>query len=233
MLPPTGPSFYARLSRPECFQRPEPPPPPPEPKFRYFMGLDVGQAGEFTALAVIERTATGECVAGRQVFHHAVRHLQRFTAGTSYAEIVGVVKTMFADRPLKGGMLIVDVTAVGRPVLDLLYDAHIDGGVMPVSITAGQYAAVDERGGWLVPRKELASLLQLLLQGRRLKVAEALPEAALLTEELANFRVRAPLVAADDVLAWREGVHDDLVLAVGIAAWEAERYYTPDVKWIC
>jgi hypothetical protein len=230
---PTGPSFLARLSRPEHFPQRPSPPPPPEPKARYFAGLDVGQAGEFTALAVIERTKAEEPVAGRTVFHHAVRHLQRFTAGTSYAEIVGVVKKMFAEPPLKRGMLVVDVTAVGRPVLDLLYDARIDAAVVAVSITAGQYATVDERGGWLVPRKELASLMQLLLQGRRLKVAESLPTAALLTEELANFRVRAPLVAADDVLAWREGEHDDLVLAVGIAAWESERYFSPGVYWVC
>jgi hypothetical protein len=38
-----------------------------------------------------------------------------------------------------------------------------------------------------------------------------------------NFRVKMGRDKADDILDWREGPDDDLVLALAIAAWEAER----------
>jgi hypothetical protein len=236
----TQPSFLARRSRPELFGRSERAPrerllaaKAPLPP-GYFAGLDVGQAGEFTALAVVERTEVPGCDGnGRRRFCHAVRHLRRFAGGTPYSEIVGEVAGMFAREPLKGEMLVVDVTAVGEPVMNLLYGAKMDAGIVAVSITAGQYAGADDRGGWLVPRMELASTMQVLLQARRLKVAEELPDAPLLVQELTNFKMRGPLLAADDVLAWREGEHDDLVLAVGIAVWQAERYFGGVAEWVC
>ena len=65
---------------------------------------------------------------------------------------------------------------------------------------------------------------QVLLQSGRLKVAESLPLAPTLVSELLNFRVKiGPLTAHDSYGAWREGQHDDLVLALACAAWYGER----------
>lgn len=59
-------------------------------------------------------------------------------------------------------------------------------------------------------------------QTERLKVAASLPEAATLTHELQNFQVKISLDTAHDSYgAWREGAHDDLVLAVCMALWIA------------
>ncbi len=58
----------------------------------------------------------------------------------------------------------------------------------------------------------------------RLRVAEGLPDAAVLVEELLNFRVKIdPLTAHDSYGGWREKEHDDLVLAVALACWYGER----------
>jgi hypothetical protein len=46
--------------------------------------------------------------------------------------------------------------------------------------------------------------------------------AAALAEELQQFRMRT-VPMTDDVIEWRERPHDDLVLAVAVAAWQAER----------
>jgi hypothetical protein len=92
-----------------------------------------------------------------------------------------------------------------------------------VAVTAGLRPLPDGSGGWLVPRQELVGTLQVLLQCQRLKVAPALPEAALLVRELANFRAKSAIAAEDLVLSWREGEHDDLVLAVALACWHAGR----------
>src|SRR5262249_19043086 len=73
-------------------------------------------------------------------------------------------------------------------------------------------------GAWHVPKKELVSTLQVLLQGRRLKVA-AVPERDVLLKELLNFKVKVTVGAAETFEAWRERDHDDLVLAVALACW--------------
>jgi hypothetical protein len=60
------------------------------------------------------------------------------------------------------------------------------------------------------------------LQGRRLQIAD-LPERPLLAEELAAFQMRPPPPGAS-YESFRERPHDDLVLAVALAAWTGERY---------
>jgi len=58
------------------------------------------------------------------------------------------------------------------------------------------------------------------LQNGCLRVAFGLPEAETLKRELLNFRVKVdPKTAHDSYEHWRESEHDDLVLAVSMAAW--------------
>src|SRR5262245_51566109 len=190
----------------------------------YFAGLDLGQSQEFTALAVLERAcAYDEEMRPREPAQYAVRHLERFPPGTPFPAVGARVAALFATGPLGNGTLVVDQTGVGKPVVDLLRKAQPKAYVRPVTVTVGHHAVADEHGGWLVPKKELVSTLQILLQSRRLLVAEALPEAATLVRELTNFQAKVVLVVDDPYVAWREGAHDDLVLAIAIAAWEAER----------
>jgi hypothetical protein len=94
----------------------------------------------------------------------------------------------------------------------------------PATVTAGLTARSDERGGWLVPRTELVGVMQVLLQSGRLKVADALPEADTLVRELETFKAEVPTKLDDDLAAWRERAHDDLVLATALAAWEGDRH---------
>jgi hypothetical protein len=63
------------------------------------------------------------------------------------------------------------------------------------------------------------------IQTRRIRIAETLPEATTLVKVLENFRAKIAPNATSDLLAdWREAPHDDLVLAVAVAAWYAERF---------
>ena len=70
-------------------------------------------------------------------------------------------------------------------------------GLSPIAITiTGGDLAIREGAKWRVPKRDLVSLMQVLLQTQRLKVAEGLPDAAVLVEELLNFRVKIdPLTA--------------------------------------
>jgi hypothetical protein len=140
------------------------------PKVDYFTGLDLGQARDFTALAVLERRTLPDVQApSRLVGHYAVRHLERFVLGTAYTAVCARLAQLFAIPPLAGSLLAVDQTDVGRPVIDLVRGARIPAQVVPVTITAGHQATAADGGGWLVPKKELVSTLRVLLAARRLR----------------------------------------------------------------
>lgn len=188
----------------------------------YIIGLDLGQSQDPTALAILERTPVD--AAGHPETTYAVRHLQRFSLGTAYTAVVGSVAQMAGTSRLRSAPVVVDQTGVGRAVVDLLQRTPGIAWVVPVTITGGQTVTTAADGGWHVPKKELVTCLQLLLQNRRLQVAQALPDAAVLVRELQNFRVRITVHAHETFGAWREGEHDDLVLAVALACWWAERH---------
>ena len=140
---------------------------------------------------------------GRSVHQYAVRHLQRFPLGTPYTTICTRLAQLFADRPLARSKLVVDQTGVGRPVVDMLKKARINAQIVPVTITAG-YAANLGDAGWHVPKKELVSSLQVLLQSRRIKVAPSLPEAQTLVRELLDFKVKITPAANETFGALRK-----------------------------
>jgi hypothetical protein len=58
------------------------------------------------------------------------------------------------------------------------------------------------------------------------KVLSSLPDASTLVRELTTFRAKV-MPAADMLPDWRDGPHDDSVLAVAVAAWMAERWVEP------
>lgn len=178
----------------------------------FYLGLDLGQAQDYTALAVLEK----------QEKEYHVRHLERPKLGTPYPAIVEQVQNLLKSDQLWGRTaLVVDKTGVGAPVVDMFRKA----GLRPVAITITGGNSVSKDGdGYHVPKRDLVSTLQVLFQAGRLKVAAELPEARLLVEELLNFKVKINVKTAHDSYeAWREGIHDDLVLAVALACWYGER----------
>src|SRR5262245_47346530 len=94
----------------------------------YYLGLDLGQAHETTALAVLERSD----VPARS---YAVRHLERWPPGTSYPNIVEQVARLVAILPAEP-VLAVDVTAVGHPVVDLIRKAGLRCPLYAITVTA-------------------------------------------------------------------------------------------------
>lgn len=203
-----------------------------------FLGLDLGQSKDYTALAVLERVPPPlievreglygiKRVPSKEPPALHVRHLERFPLGTRYPVIVDAVSNRMhaltnsaAGRPT----LIVDKTGVGAPVVDL-FDA---AGLEPqaITITAGGEPTVVP-GGWNTPKRDLVSVVQATLQTKRLRFAEALTGVSVLTQELLTFQYKITANANDIYGAWREGTHDDMVLAVALAVWYAEKAYFP------
>ena len=74
-----------------------------------------------------------------------------------------------------------------------------------------------------IPKRDVIFSAQVLLQTGRPKIARSLPQELFLARKLVNFRFKVGHNGPEDALAWREGPDDDLVLALAIAAWKAER----------
>jgi hypothetical protein len=234
----------------------------------YYLGLDLGQARDYSALSIIEeqlyissawdsdifyaqdveRGLTAGWVSpaalnphqvGEALWHArrfgrpaevplAVRHLERFELGTKYTKIIQSVKRLLMREPLRGRLartrLLVDRTGVGASVVD----GFVQSGVYPIAITihGGSTVTREPRSdiySYRVPKRDLVAAVQTLLQNERLKVAESLTLAPVLKKELLNFRVKiSPETAHDSYEHWREGDHDDLVLATALAAWFRE-----------
>jgi hypothetical protein len=189
---------------------------------RFVLALDLGQTAEFTALTVIEE-GDGKPRA------LAVRHLRRFPPGTAYGAIGAAVAETVRDGGLGRPPLVADLTAVGPGLLPSLRTAVRPAWVTPVLLTAGQTAGKEDDGLTRVPKRDLVTALQLVLQERRLRVAPALPDAPLLVREMTAFRAKVTL-AESDAADWRERPADDLVLAVALAAWWLAEHpvYGPD-----
>lgn len=214
---------------------------------RWALGLDLGQASDFSALAgVRERDQTPEERAAQLAEydaltggrgdappppepHHDVPRLHRWPLGTPYPAIVAGTLNLLAGmcrrQPGDAIALVVDYTGVGRPVFDLFAGPLLALPVelVAVTITSGNapsFAVRDDgHADWHVPKKALVSAAQIMLQGRRLHIAKGLPEAATLQEELKNFKMKITISANAQYEAWRDGMHDDLVLAEALATW--------------
>jgi hypothetical protein len=183
----------------------------------FFAGLDLGQAHDSTAIALLAR----EVERGRACY--ALRHLQRWPPGTAYPRVAEDLGRLLRTPGLRPCRLVVDQTAVGRAVARLFRPSDT-ASTRQVLISAGHAVTQGEDGCTHVPKKELVSVLQVLLQMQRLKVAAGLPLAEELSRDMAAFRANIRVAGCgEEDMSWREREHDDLVLAVALAAWEGER----------
>jgi hypothetical protein len=187
----------------------------------HYVGLDLGQRADFSAVAVVEHSEAflGEAKGWCDFF--AVRHLHRWPLRTSYPKIVRAVGRLLDSGKLLDPALILDATGVGGAVADLFCEADFGVTTRRVLITAGHRVNRDEDGTWLVPKRELVSVVQRLLQTQRITFAKV-PLRETLVAELLNFKIKISAALNEVFESWRERDHDDLVLATALAAWAAE-----------
>jgi len=192
----------------------------------YVAGLDLGQQKDYSALVILEafgrklKNLDNEQELIELPFSRLnLRHIERFPLGTKYAEIARLVDDRMSRTP-EPRFLAVDVTGVGLGVIEMI-PTRLNAA--QISITGGdQVHYGDGALQYRVPKRDLVAGLSIALQNEVLKIAAGLPHAQLLTNELANFRVKITAAANDTYAAWREADHDDLVLAAGLAAWYAD-----------
>jgi hypothetical protein len=195
---------------------------------RYFMGVDLGQSHDPTAIAVVR------CSQIMEWYGHHKRPLQRLKSkvfqlgfleriplGTRYPTIVSHVGQLL-QRPIWRGNidLSIDQTGVGAPVADLFRGAGVD--FKGVVITGGDAENGDGQT-FRVPKLKLVSQLQALLHAGELQIQKELIDAEALVREMQDFRVNFTDSGRMQFGA-REGKHDDLVLALAIAVWDATNF---------
>jgi hypothetical protein len=216
-------------------------------KTRFYLGLDLGQVHDYSALTLTEQimpeklaknasdwrpmpmvtpiATKPEKPVEKSLPTYDLHNLKRWRH-TPYPDIVDNVVSIMQEEALAGQCeLVVDGTGVGRPVVDLLRQRGIK--MLAATITAGNKVSYDA-GFTRIPKIELVGIMQVLLQTQRINFASQVPEVQTLVAELKNFKVAFTNAAnttfgAGAAPDWRDGAHDDLVLALALPMWRAEK----------
>jgi hypothetical protein len=190
---------------------------------RFYVGLDLGQRRDYTALTVIEKLFKpfwGDewLYAGKNekgTTRLMVRVIERMRLATPYPEIVEWVKAIVTHPDLhKRCTLTVDATGVGAPVVDMLRRANMGCNLVPITIvgSGGGSARYNPITG-SVPRAELLTNLQLMIQQDQLEIAQSCIQSAALQQELKHLKLDGTLY----------GQHDDISIALALSAWSCTK----------
>jgi hypothetical protein len=190
------------------------------------LGLDLGQSADPSALTVTRRrvpvyesSVTGE-VEHTDPPQYAVVWIQRFDLGTPYRDVVRRTAAV-RNAPETGRRppLVMDATGVGAPVTEMFKEE----GLRPVEIlfTSGDSVSRDGQT-YRVPKKDLATTVQRLLQSGQIKIVEDLELAPALVEEMKRFRVKYTEAGNARFEHAQESDTDDVLLSLACALWHAE-----------
>jgi hypothetical protein len=202
---------------------------------RWFVGVDLGSAHDMTAVAVMERVGWEDWRAvdpgtlePRRAYTYDVRRVERWGQGISYSTVVEKLVALEAHPKLVSNCeWVVDATGLGAPVCDFLRASGLRGPLLEVVISGGERATFDH-GRATVPKAELVGAVALGLEQGELRLAESMPLAGELVRELLMMGAKHTRKGNVQYEA-REG-HDDMVLAVALAAWRA-RPRTAEQGW--
>jgi len=188
-----------------------------------------------TALCVLERQMV--LTQGALEPRFDARHLERLPLQTPYPAMVRGVRERL-ERIGERCALVIDATGVGRGVVDMFRDGWTDYDpvlgerrtlpgkptIIALTLTSAEQPRAERWDDWYVPKRDVVMAFMVALQQRRFRAARGLPEAETLFREGQNFQWRVSKAGNDLYGAWREGQHDDLLLAVAIAIWFGERW---------
>lgn len=179
----------------------------------FFVGLDLGQRQDYTALVVVERRELwqGFCPPGFDSV--AVRHVERMALGTPYTTVVERVRDVVKNPVLLDRCyLTVDATGVGQPVVDMIRAENLGCSLNAVTITGGDRES-SNGSGYNVPKADLLCGIRVLLEKGDLRIARDLRGGPMLMRELRFMQAKGGA----------HGEHDDLVMALALACWRAKR----------
>lgn len=204
--------------------------------YRFLLGADLGQSPDPSAIAILEEkllmlekgnvNQLNEQLAGggkiKVLSKLDCRHLERIPLGTPYPRVLDRCQAWLKHPELaEEAVFLLDYTGVGHPV----YDFARDRGMAPIGINIhGGRELVATPQGYNVPKRDLVSITLMMFESGRLELSDKDPFTPVLRQELINFSMKIKAGGKTSYEAWREGEHDDLVLALAIACWYA--HYT-------
>lgn len=177
------------------------------------LGLDLGQQSDYTVLTAIHdnRKENGT---------YDLIYIKKYKLKTSYVTVVKDIYTLISNSPiLIGSPIVIDATGVGRPVVDMFLD--VGTNLISATITSGMVSNWKTVSEVTIPKKEIASVLQVVLQNRRLKIPSDLEGLPDLQREFLNFKVSISNRGGSSFNA-SSGYHDDIVMSLGLAIWFCE-----------
>lgn len=223
---------------------------------QYFIGVDVGQIQDHTAIAVVEAippekkqiipegnltvggAPVGVRIQGppqeaevRELYPRIQCHkIQSLRLGIRFQDIARRLSEIEGKLKAKGEAtvsILVDATGPGQPVPELIRE-QVKSRVISCRFTSGTEPH-REGDNLKLPKDALVMCLKIFLQNKRLELpgktkdpdqARAIQEMLL---ELQNFQSNQPKEGARaETFEAKVGSHDDLVTALGLAAWGAK-----------
>ena len=187
------------------------------------VGCDLGQAVDPSAIVMLE-TFRPDPLRPKEVpdLRHRIRWIERVPLGTMYTQIVRRIAVV-AEAAQNWGhtAVVLDAAGVGRPIFDML-KRRTSVPLRAVTFTSGEQETQPEYNVFRVPKIDLVTSLEAVLQSRRLEVVPDCPLQAELAAELGafDFAISARGHATFDA---QSGSHDDLVMALCLAIWWGER----------
>ena len=186
-------------------------PPVPGRRFsNYLIGVDFGKLRDHSAVVILERSQdqTG--------LSYTVRGLERFPLHTKFRDVRSRVREITEQYPYRGNChLLLDGTGIGEPVDELFRSDTFACPIEKFVITSGENATSGH-----VPKKDLIANLQLMMEMGELHIPRDLPGTAWLLEEFRAMRAQ-PTSTGETRYEAPQGEHDDLVMALSLAAWKS------------
>ncbi len=199
----------------------------PRPEPRWFLGLDLGQRHDHSALAAVELSWQPR---GRSpidlawLFHCqlTLRGLERFPLGACYDQLHSIVLRGLASVARRHDAapteLVVDAGGPGPPMGDRLRRSLPRGiRLTPVILTGGRSSGSLANGYRSIPRREVVTGLIQLIGTGALVAPACLDDWHRFAHEMAELSGQSTHPATSRS-------HDDLVIAAGLAAWAAAHH---------
>jgi hypothetical protein len=192
---------------------------------RLFIGVDLGKSVDFTAISIIEKIGSGI-----NAFYQ-IRHLERLPLGTSYPDIVGHVGHLIdALGAARKPTLVVDKSGLGAPVLDYFKSEELTP--RGITITSGLEPRGRCEGDWNVPRDDLITQTQFLVDTGKLQIAKSLPLALDLVEELVHIRQSNSPRSKTRMPEVSKRIHDDLAMSAMLPLWYAKNALGYEIEFL-
>jgi len=119
---------------------------------------------------------------------------------------------------------------VGNAVLEMCDEMELE--VTPIVITAGQLASHKENK-YFVPRKELITSLVVVVQERRIKIAQMGDITEIAKDELRNLRLKVREQTQNELIEPEHASqHDDIVLSLGMGLWVAMQEHSTEMVYL-